>query len=70
MSIKTVGIIGGGQLAWMMGNPAQKLGIKLIIQTPSPKNPAVAIAHETIFATVNDAIATSIFSSKMRCDYF
>jgi len=66
MSIKTVGIIGGGQLAWMMGNPAQKLGIKLIIQTPSPKDPAVAIAHETIFAAVNDAAATSVLAAK--CD--
>ena len=31
MSIIRVGVIGGGQLAWMMGGEAQKLGIELII---------------------------------------
>ncbi|AUS99493.1 5-(carboxyamino)imidazole ribonucleotide synthase [Nostoc sp. CENA543] len=56
--MKRVGVIGGGQLAWMMGSAAQKLGIELIVQTPSNQDPAVAIAHDTILAAVDDAEAT------------
>ncbi|MGB7444365.1 MAG: 5-(carboxyamino)imidazole ribonucleotide synthase [Coleofasciculaceae cyanobacterium] len=57
--IKRVGIIGGGQLAWMMASAAKALGIELVIQTPSPQDPAVAIAAETIFAPVDNATATA-----------
>jgi 5-(carboxyamino)imidazole ribonucleotide synthase len=56
--VKRVGVIGGGQLAWMMAEAAQKLNIDLLVQTPSPHDPAVSIAKETIFAPVADAIAT------------
>lgn len=55
---KTVGVIGGGQLAWMMGGAARKLGIDLMIQTPGRHDPAVAIAAHTVFAPVADAAAT------------
>ncbi len=48
--MKRIGIIGGGQLAWMMGDAAESLGLKLIIQTPHPTDPAVSIASETIVA--------------------
>jgi len=34
-----VGVIGGGQLAWMMAQEAKKLGISLIVQTPHPDDP-------------------------------
>jgi len=61
--MKHVGVIGGGQLAWMMGNPAKKLGIKLLVQTPSYYDPAVSIAQEVIFAAVNDASATAILTA-------
>ena len=57
--MKRIGIIGGGQLAWMMGDAAESLGLKLIIQTPHPTDPAVSIASETIFAPIDDAIATT-----------
>ncbi|MDX2212260.1 MAG: hypothetical protein SFY66_03115, partial [Oculatellaceae cyanobacterium bins.114] len=66
--MKRVGVIGGGQLAWMMGGAAQKLGIELIIQTPHADDPAVAIAspeslphtaHKTILAPIDDAQATA-----------
>ena len=56
---KRVGIIGGGQLAWMMAPAAQKLDIRLMIQTASATDPAVAIATQTIFAPIDDAIATA-----------
>ncbi|WP_341525973.1 5-(carboxyamino)imidazole ribonucleotide synthase [Nostoc sp. UHCC 0302] len=64
--MKRVGVIGGGQLAWMMGDAAQKLGVELLIQTPSRDDPAVAIAQETILAPVDDANATEILAKK--CD--
>jgi 5-(carboxyamino)imidazole ribonucleotide synthase len=66
MSIKRVGVIGGGQLAWMMAKSAEKLGVELIVQTPSQEDPAVAIATETILAAVDDATATAILAT--RCD--
>ncbi|MEY3826825.1 MAG: hypothetical protein RLZZ148_1642, partial [Cyanobacteriota bacterium] len=54
-----VGIIGGGQLAQMMGQSAEDLGIDLVIQTPSPDDPAVAVAKQVIFAPITDALATA-----------
>lgn len=65
MSIK-LGIIGGGQLAWMMGDGAKKLGVELIIQTPSKNDPAVSIAKDVIFSVVNDHYATEVLAKK--CD--
>lgn len=57
--VQRVGVIGGGQLAWMMADAAQRLGLELIIQTPEPTDPAVAIATHTILAPVADAQATA-----------
>ncbi len=65
-NVKRVGIIGGGQLAWMMAGAAEALGIELVIQTPHPTDPAVGIAAETIFAPIDDATATAELAS--RCD--
>ena len=59
MESKRVGVIGGGQLAWMMGEAAEKLGIELFVQTPSKNDPAVSRAVETILASVDDATATA-----------
>ena len=64
--MKRVGVIGGGQLAGMMGGAAQGLGIELVVQTPSANDPAVAIAAETIFAPVDDAAATAKLAT--HCD--
>lgn len=64
--IKRLGVIGGGQLAWMMGGAAKKLGIELVIQTPNANDPAVAIASSTIFAPIDDAGATATLA--LHCD--
>ena len=61
-----VGVIGGGQLAWMMAGAAQSLDIELIIQTPYTTDPAVDIASDTVFAPIDDAAATAELAS--RCD--
>jgi 5-(carboxyamino)imidazole ribonucleotide synthase len=57
--VKRVGVIGGGQLAWMMADGAKKLGLELVVQTPSGDDPAVAIATYSIFAAIDDATATA-----------
>ena len=54
-----VGVIGGGQLAWMMAAAAAKLGLDLVVQTPNASDPAVAIAVETVWGEVEDATATA-----------
>ncbi|BAY75499.1 phosphoribosylaminoimidazole carboxylase ATPase subunit [Nostoc linckia NIES-25] len=64
--MKRVGVIGGGQLAWMMADAARKLGVELVVQTPSQSDPAVSIAQEIVFAPVDDASATEILAKK--CD--
>ncbi|HCF29922.1 MAG TPA: 5-(carboxyamino)imidazole ribonucleotide synthase [Cyanobacteria bacterium UBA11049] len=64
--MERLGVIGGGQLAWMMADAAKKLGIKLVVQTPNASDPAAAIAAETIFAPVDDAKGTATLAS--RCD--
>lgn len=66
MSIKRVGVIGGGQLAWMMAGAAEALGVELVVQTPSPNDPAVVIAAETFFAPIDDAATTTQLAR--RCD--
>lgn len=64
--MKRIGVIGGGQLALMMGTAAQKLGVELIVQTPNVDDPAVNIANNTIFAAVDDATATAELAK--QCD--
>ncbi len=63
---KRVGVIGGGQLAWMMAGAAEKLGIELVVQTPKSDDPAVAIASHTILAAIDDASATAQLAQ--QCD--
>lgn len=62
--MKRVGVIGGGQLAWMMADGAKKLGIELVVQTPNKSDPAVAIATETIIAAIDDAKATKALAEE------
>ena len=63
-----VGVIGGGQLAWMMGDAARNLGIELCIQTPNVTDPAGAIAppENIVLAAVDDAEATATLAK--HCD--
>ncbi len=57
-SQQRIGVIGGGQLAWMMGSAAPALGLELIVQTPHATDPAVAIAHQAIIAGLDELQAT------------
>ncbi|MGB5973184.1 MAG: 5-(carboxyamino)imidazole ribonucleotide synthase [Nodosilinea sp.] len=64
--IHRIGVIGGGQLAWMMGPAAQKIGLDLVVQTPHQSDPAVAIAQSTLLAPVDDVAATAALAT--QCD--
>ena len=65
-TVKKIGIIGGGQLAWMMAAGAKRLGLSLHIQTPNPSDPAVTIADHVVFGAVADADATAVLAQ--QCD--
>ncbi|MBD2110793.1 MULTISPECIES: 5-(carboxyamino)imidazole ribonucleotide synthase [Cyanophyceae] len=64
--IRRVGVIGGGQLAWMMGPAVQKLGLELVVQTPNSTDPAVTIAQSTLLAPIADIPATASLAA--QCD--
>lgn len=59
MDKQKVGVIGGGQLAWMMAIAAQKIGIELSVQAANDQEPAVAIADRVVYGKVSDAMATA-----------
>ena len=59
MKCKRVGVIGGGQLAWMMAEAAPSLDLELIVQTPSQLDPAVSRVQQIIVAPVDDTQATA-----------
>jgi 5-(carboxyamino)imidazole ribonucleotide synthase len=63
MNITKIGVIGGGQLAWMMAQIAPKLGLELIVQTPSRQDPAVSKVKQSILAAIDDIEATN----KLAC---
>jgi 5-(carboxyamino)imidazole ribonucleotide synthase len=65
-SIKRVGVIGGGQLAWMMAPGAKNLGLDLVVQTPKTTDPAASIATEVILAGVADPTGTAQLAQ--HCD--
>ncbi|MBD2175731.1 5-(carboxyamino)imidazole ribonucleotide synthase [Pseudanabaena sp. FACHB-1998] len=54
-----IGVIGGGQLAWMMAIAAKGLGLNLAVQAGSPDDSAVPIADRVIYGKVDDAQATA-----------
>ena len=64
--MKRIGVIGGGQLAWMMASAARELGIELVVQTPHAGDVAVSLATETVLADVDDVTATALLATK--CD--
>lgn len=61
-----VGVIGGGQLAWMMAGAAEKLGVELVVQTPSPSDPAAGIAKSWVLGAIDDARVTAELAT--QCD--
>jgi 5-(carboxyamino)imidazole ribonucleotide synthase len=52
---KTIGIVGGGQLARMLIVAAKKLGFSVIVSDPTPQSPAGQIADKQIVGGYKDA---------------
>jgi 5-(carboxyamino)imidazole ribonucleotide synthase len=50
----TIGIVGGGQLARMLTEPALKLGFKVVVLNPSPNSPASQVGAEEIIGDLYD----------------
>ena len=54
----SIGVIGGGQLAWMLARAAEGLGISVHVQAPDGSDPAVHAAASFVQAPVDDVEAT------------
>ena len=59
-----IGIVGGGQLALLLADAAQRQQIPLHVQTPSLNDPAASLAASVVQAPVGDAIATAELSRR------
>ena len=53
-----IGVIGGGQLAQMLIDAAQRRGIPVAVQTGSTQDPAASEAERIVIADPKDALAT------------
>lgn len=62
--IPKLGIVGGGQLAKMMLQVAQRLGMYTGVLDPNSSCPAVSMAHEYTQASFSDGVAIRDFAKK------
>lgn len=60
----SIGIVGGGQLAWMLAREARKLGVALHVQTPDPLDPATQEAASVVLGGLNDVAATRALAQR------
>jgi len=56
--LRSLGIVGGGQLAWMLAEAADGLGVDLHVQTTSDEDPACRRASSVVEAPLDDVEAT------------
>lgn len=57
--VTKIGVIGGGQLAWMLGLAAKEMGLSLWVQTPAATDPAVAVADGVCYGVIADVATTA-----------
>ncbi|MFZ9849895.1 MAG: 5-(carboxyamino)imidazole ribonucleotide synthase [Vulcanococcus sp.] len=60
----SIGIVGGGQLAWMLAEAARRQGVALHVQTPSAQDPAAGLATSVVQADVRDVAGTAELASR------
>jgi 5-(carboxyamino)imidazole ribonucleotide synthase len=53
-----IGVVGGGQLAWMLASAARELDLPVVVQTPRPDDPATRLASAVVQAPLHDLQAT------------
>ena len=66
MTVRTIGIIGGGQLGRMLAMAAARLNFRTIILEPQEDCPAAQVANEQITAPYGDPAALAELAA--RCD--
>lgn len=62
----SVGIIGGGQLAWMLALAAFRMGLRPLVLAESSEAPAAQIVPQAIFGKPQDPVALRCFMSQVR----
>ena len=62
----TVGVVGAGQLALMMGQARHDAGVRLVVLAASPEDPAIAVADEVLYGTGVEESALDALAA--RCD--
>jgi len=65
-----IGIVGGGQLAWMLADAARELGVELMVQTPAADDPAGRLAAGVVLAAIDDVAATARLAAGCRAISF
>jgi 5-(carboxyamino)imidazole ribonucleotide synthase len=53
-----IGVVGGGQLAWMLAAAARELDLPVLVQTPEADDPATRLATAVVQAPLHDLEAT------------
>ena len=59
-AVQRVGVLGGGQLAWMMVEAGQRLGMEVVVQATQATDPAIANAREAGYAGATTAIVAPL----------
>lgn len=63
--VTKIGVIGGGQLAWMLGLAAKEMGLSLWVQTPAATDPAVAVADGVCYGAIADVATTAQLATQV-----
>ncbi len=63
--VKTIGIVGGGQLGRMLTEAAHNLGFKVLVLDPTENSPAAQVADEHILGSFKDADAIKKLAGKV-----
>ncbi|MCT0219964.1 5-(carboxyamino)imidazole ribonucleotide synthase [Synechococcus sp. CS-1329] len=66
----TIGVVGGGQLAWMLAEAARGQGIELHVQTPELSDPAARLATSVVRAPLADLSATRRLAERVSAISF
>ena len=65
-----IGVVGGGQLAWMLADAAAELGIAVHVQTPGEADPATRNASSVVQSDLRDVAATAELARRSRAITF
>jgi 5-(carboxyamino)imidazole ribonucleotide synthase len=66
----SIGVVGGGQLAWMLAAAARDLAVPVHVQTPSADDPATVLASGVVQAPLDDLAATRRLAATCRAITF